>query len=125
MPATPMNLKAGGGRPAIEIIVGNLHRARFDVSLFDASGSNPQTFGAGLNTDNIPDIFPLPGPTVSALDGTTIFWRTVISSPTGLPNETFSVTVRIIQDGKVMGSETRTGLVTDLPPEGFIRLHVS
>jgi hypothetical protein len=125
MPATLVNLNPGGGRPAVEIIVGNGHFARFDFSLFDATGSNPQLIGEGLNVDNIPDIFPLPGPTISALDQTTIFWRAVISSPTGLPNETFAVTVRVIQDGKVMGSDSKTGLVTDIPPKGFIRLQVS
>ena len=123
MPATIATLNAGGGRPAVEIIIGNGHFARFDVSLFDATGHNPQVFGEGV-TDSIPDIFPLPGSTVSALDRTTIFWRAVVSSFTGVAGENFSVTVRVIQDGKVVGSDGKTGLVTDIPPKGFIRLQM-
>lgn len=121
MPATIATLNSGGGRPAVEIIIGNGQFARFDISLFDATGHNPHKFGEGI-TDSIPDIFPLPGPSISALNGTTVLWRAVISSFTGVAGETFSVTVRVIQDGKVVGSDSKTGLVTDIPPRGFIRL---
>ena len=125
MPATIAKLNAGGGVPAVEIIIGNGHFARFDCSIFDASGKNPRLIGEGINTDNIPDIFPIESSSVSALDRFTIFWRAVISSPLGLPGERFFITVRVIQDGKIVGIDPKDGLVTDIPPKGFIRLQVS
>lgn len=125
MPAKIVPVDAGGGRPAVEIIVGNLHFARFDFTLFDATGHKVGLIGEGINTDGIPDIFPINGSPISSLNNFTIFWRAVVSSPTGVPGENFVVTVRVIQDGKVKGSDTKTGLVTDIPPKGFIRLQVS
>ena len=125
MPATIAKLNAGGGVPAIEIIVTNGHFARFDCSIFDASGKNPRLVGEGINTDNIPDIFPIESTSVGALDRFTLFWRAVISSPTGNPGEQFFVMARVIQDGKIVGSDSKEGLVTDIPPKGFIRLQVS
>ena len=124
MPANIATLDLNGGTPAVEIIVGHAHFARFDFSLFDATGRNPQTIGEGINSDNVPDIFPLNSPPLSGLERHTIFWRAVISSPTGAPGETYSVIVRVIQDGRVVGTDSKTGRLTDIPPEGFIRLQV-
>ena len=123
MPATVAPLNPNGGRPAIELIIGNAHFASFDVSLFDANGENPQKFGEG-ETDTIPDIFPIPGPTVTALNETSVLWRAVINSFTGAAGEEFSVTARIIQDGKVVASHNKTGLVTGKPPRGAFFLQV-
>lgn len=124
MPAIAQ-LDADGGRPAVEIIIGNLHFARFDFTLFDSSGHKVGPIGEGINTDSIPDIFPINGSPINSLNNFTIFWRAVVSSPTGIPGENFIVTVRVIQDGKVAGIDSKTGLVTDIPPKGFIRLQVS
>jgi hypothetical protein len=123
MPATVATLNRNGGRPAVEIIIGNAQPATYEFSLFDSNGGNRQEFANG-RTDTIPDIFTIPGPTVAALDRTTIMWRAVVDSVTGAADDTFTVTVRVIQDGRVAGSETRTGLITDTPPEGFIRLQL-
>jgi hypothetical protein len=123
MPATVVTLNPSGGQPAVEIIIGNAQAGTYEFSLFDSNGQNRTVFATG-KTDTIPDIFPLPGATVAALANNTIMWRAVISSFTGAAEDTFAVTVRVIQDGKVKGSETQTGLVTDTPPEGFIRLQM-
>ena len=123
MPATVATLNRNGGKPAVEIIIGNAQPATFEFSLFDSNGENRQEFATG-RTDTIPDIFPLPGATVAALDRTTIMWRAVVSSVTGAADDTFVVTVRVIQDGNVKGIETKTGLITDTTPEGFIRLQM-
>ena len=123
MPTPIATLNPNGGIPKVEIVIGNAQSAVYDISLFDSTGHNPVEFARG-SADGIPDIFPLPGSTVSELDNTTIFWRVVIQSFTGAAGENFAVTVRVIQDDEVVGSENRTGLVTDMPPEGFIRLQV-
>lgn len=123
MPATVAPLNRNGGRPAIEIIIGNGHFGNFDVSLFDANGENPQKFAEG-ETDTIPDIFPVPGQTVNALNETTVLWRAAINSFTGASGEEFSVTARIIQDGNVVASHNKTGPITGKPPKGAFRLQV-
>ena len=124
MPATVATLNPNGGRPAVEIIIGNAQFASFDVSLFDATGLNPQKFGEGDNDDSIPDIFQIPGSPLTVLDQTTVLWRAVVSSFTGTAGETFSVTARVIQDGAVVASHNKTGLVTDIPPRGAFRLQM-
>jgi molybdopterin biosynthesis enzyme len=124
MPAIFVTLDRNGETPAVEITVGNEMPSRYDVHLFDATGANPQLIGTGQNGN--PKTFPLPGPPVSALDQTTIMWRAVINSATGQPGDNnFVVTVRVIQNGNVKGSDSKTGFVTDIPPEGFFRLQVS
>ena len=124
MPATIATLDLSGGIPAVEIIIGHAHFARFDFFLYDASGRNPQPIGGGRNDDNLPDVFPIANPPLSGLDGFTILWRAVVSSQTGVPGETYSVIVRVMQDGKIAGTDSKTGALTDIPPKGFIRLQV-
>jgi hypothetical protein len=124
MPASIATLELGGGTPAVEIIVGHAHFAKFDFFLYDASGKNPQPIGGGRNDDNVPDIFDIDNPSLDGLDRFTIFWRAVVSSPTGVPGEHYSVIVRVIQDEKIAGTDSKTGLLTDIPPKGFIRLQV-
>jgi len=125
MPANTATLDAGGSAPQVEIIVGHAQFAMFEFLLYDANGTNPQKFGEGVNSDSTPDIFPINNPPLNALNGCTIFWRAAIASPTGTPNEQFSVIVRVLQDGRIAGTDSRTGLVTAVPPSGFIRLAVS
>lgn len=124
MPANKANLSAKGGTPSVEIIVGHAHFGMFQFFLYDASGRNPQKFGEGVNSDTVPDIFPINNPPLNGLDGCTIFWRADIASPTGAPGEQFSVIVRVQQDGSIAGSDSKTGPVTGPSPSGFIRLTV-
>lgn len=126
MPATIATLDLNGRTPEIEIIVGNAHFARFDFFLYDATGKNPRLIAEGRNDDNaeFPDIFPIANPPLSGLNNFTIFWRAVVSSQLGLPNETYSVTVRVMQGGKIAGQDFKSDLLTAIPPKGFIRLQV-
>jgi hypothetical protein len=125
MPANIANVAAGGGTPRVEIIIGHAQFAMFEFFLYDADGRNPRKFGEGVNSDTIPDIFPIDNPSpVSALDSHTIFWRAAVASPTGGANEKYAVFIRVLQDGSIVGTDSRTGLVTDTPPSGFIRLVV-
>src|SRR4029078_8483316 len=61
---------------------------------------------------------------VAQLDKRTLFWQAAIASPTGAPNEQFSVLIRVIQDGKVVGTDPKTGPMTAPLPFGFIRFIV-
>jgi hypothetical protein len=123
MPTNTATLKSDGGVPQVEIIVGHAHFAKFEFSLYDATGQNPKTIGQGVNNDTVPDVFDIGSP-VSALDKCTVFWQAAIASPTGSPNEQYSVFIRVIQDGNIVGSDSKTGPLTDPPPFGFIRLGV-
>jgi hypothetical protein len=123
MPATIVKLSATGGAPTVEIIVGHAHFGMFDLNLFDATGRNPQKIGEGVTSDTTPDIFPLPK-ALTDLNGCTIFWRATVASPTGTPNEQFSIFVRVVQGNSVAGTDTQTGPVDGPSPKGFIRLVV-
>ena len=123
MPAAIVKLSASGTAPTVEVIIGHAHFGMFDLNLFDATGRNPKKIGEGVTSDNTPDIFSLPTP-LKELNGCTIFWRATIASPTGTPNEQFSIFVRILQDNVIAGTDTRTGPVDGPSPNGFIRLVV-
>ena len=74
MPATVATLNPSGGRPSVEIIIGNAQRGTYEFSLFDSNGANRTVFATG-RTDTIPDIFQIPGATVPAMANNTIMWR--------------------------------------------------
>ena len=116
-------LKANGTIPQVEIVVGFAHFAKYEFFLYDPTGQNPQKFAAGVNSDTVLDIFSIPM-SVARLDKRTLFWQAAIASPTGAPNEQFSVLIRVIQDGKVVGTDTKTGPMTAPLPFGFIRFIV-
>ncbi|HYS26868.1 MAG TPA: hypothetical protein VEP46_14750, partial [Vicinamibacterales bacterium] len=66
MASTPIpvaTLKATGGVPEVEIVVGHLHRADYQLLLFDTHGANPVGVGSadgkGKTGDQVPDRFPL------------------------------------------------------------------
>src|SRR5262245_61223475 len=126
MAISKANLKSPGGLPSIEIIIGHAHFAKFEFFLFDQNGRNPEKFGEGVNSDGAPDIFEIgTGGSVPALDKRAIFWQAAIASPTGAQGENFSVTIRILQDGQIIGTDTKTGPMTDPLPFGFFRLAVA
>jgi hypothetical protein len=123
MPTNQAVFNSGGNIPQVEIIVGFAHFARYEFWLYDATGKNPVKFADGVNSDTIPDIFNV-GDSVSALHNCTIFWRAAVASPTGAPGENYSIFIRVIQDGQIAGTDSKTGSLTDPPPYGFIRLIV-
>lgn len=124
MPAKTATLDLGGPTPSVEIIVGNAHFARFEFFLYDATGANPRLIGGGRNDDNIPDVVEINNPPLSGLDRTTIFWRAVVTSQTGTPDEKYAVTIRVLQGDRIAGTDFKSDLLTELPPKGFIRLQV-
>jgi|SRR5215510_16082553 len=123
MSAAIATLSGAGAAPSVEVIVGHAHFGGFDLTLFDATGRNPQKIGEGVTSDNTPDVFPFPKP-LADLNGCTIFWRATIASPTGTPNEQFSIFVRVLQGNNIAGSDTQSGPVDGPSPKGFIRLAV-
>jgi len=123
MPATVAPLNPLGGRPTIEIVVGNGHFGSFQVFLFDVTGVTPQKFGEG-DTDAGPNTFQIPGSPLTVLDQRIVRWRAVIESFTGAAGEEFIVTANVIQDQNIVASHSKDGPITDPPPEGSFRLQM-
>jgi hypothetical protein len=65
----------------------------------------------------------VPG-TPDTLNGCRIWWQCGVASPTGQPGEIFSVTVRVHQNGKIVGTDGLTGTLAQPLVEGVIRLRL-
>ncbi len=93
-----VTLKASGGPPAIDIAFGYAQHGLYKIAIWDAQGASPRVIGEGVNTDNVPDQFPL-GEPLAELDKRIVSWEGLITSFTGNPGERYSVTMRFIQNG--------------------------
>jgi len=64
------------------------------------------------------------GPLFPILHHSVVWWRAAIADPTGVPGAQYIVSVRVIQDGNVVGMDAKTGKLTGTPVSGFIGLEV-
>jgi hypothetical protein len=115
MALTPVvaTLKAGGGTPEIEIVVGHLLKAKYQFLLFDNTGANPVGIGTpdgkGETGDGVLDKFSLPG-AVPGLHRRSIFWQASLAAlATADDSAPLVATVRVLQDGQVAGVSGGTG----------------
>src|SRR4029453_2233072 len=130
MASTPVvaTLKASGGAPEVEIVVGHLHRADYQFLLFDTHGANPIGIGSqdgkGKTGDQVPDRFSL-GLPLADLHRRTLFWQAGLVSfvPDG-GSEPFSVTVRVMQDGNIVGLDGGSGAISHPHASGMFHLKV-
>jgi hypothetical protein len=117
-------INQNGGAPHVEIFFGNGHFAKYEIWLRkQTSPPPPKRIGFGVNTDNIPDIAPLSDP-FPVLNNSVVWWRAAIADPTGTPDAQYIISVRVIQDGNVVGMDAKTGQLTGTPVSGFIGLKV-
>ena len=113
MPAA--TLKASGSAPEVEIVVGHLHRADFEFWLFDQNGENPVLKFKGKTGDPVPDKKQLDVP-AAQLDRRTIWWQAGLVSFIGSgASEPFSVVVRLLQDGRIVGLDGGAGAAMTRP----------
>jgi hypothetical protein len=123
MPEVPIaKIHHGGGQPFVEIFIGNAHWGKYEIWHRD-QGGQAKRIGFGVNSDNTPDVAAIADP-INALNGDFIFWRAAIADPSGSPGANYIVTVRVIQDGNVVGMDAKTGALTGTSVHGFIRLVV-
>jgi len=106
-------LKASGGTAEVEIFVSHLHKAKYQLLLFDDSGANPQGIGTadgkGKTGDGIPDKFSLPDP-VSSLHRKSIFWQCGLASLSQVDGSApLMTTVRVWQNNTVVAVDDATG----------------
>lgn len=127
-PIPVATLDPAGSAPEVEIVVGHLHTADYQFLLFDTHGANPVGIGTadgkGKTGDTAPDRFALPGP-VPALHRRTIFWQAGLASfvDEGATHP-FQVTVRVLQDGKIVAAGGGVGAMDRPHISGLFHLKV-
>ena len=125
MPPFPVaRINQNGGTPHVELFFGNCHVAKYEIWLHKKTPPPPpKRIGFGMNNDDLPDIVPLTEP-FPILNDSVVWWQAVIADPTGSPGGHYHVTVRVIQDGNIVGMEDKTGPLTEAPVTGFIELEI-
>jgi hypothetical protein len=89
-----------GGPVSIEFVVGQAQWGRFRSFLWQDKQSNSQ-IGEGINTDQIPDIWPLPEK-AAKLDGRVVSWEVAIGPLGTTKAQLYSLSVRLSQDGQAL-----------------------
>lgn len=113
MPA--VTLKQSGSQPEVEIVVGHLHRADYEFWLYDTNGANPVLIFKGKTGDPQPDVSKVTEP-VANLDRRTVWWQAGLVSFVGSgASEPFSVVVRMLQDGRIVGTDGGGGAAMTRP----------
>jgi hypothetical protein len=117
-------LKQTGGIPEVEIVAGHLHRADYEFWLYDATGANPILIKDGKTGDTIPDRELLPAP-LANLNGRLLWWQAgLVSFVDDGDTQPFSVTVRVIQDGVIVGLDGGAGSMSKPHVIGMLQLRV-
>jgi hypothetical protein len=109
-----VTLRNGGGLPKIELRFGNALFAKYEISLFDQNGKNPQpvTPTPQFNSDDEPDIFSV-GPSVATLAQRILFWQAAISVLDDQPGQTYLMRAILTQDGEELAVFDRRGPITN------------
>jgi hypothetical protein len=103
MPANGQVVKFNkkGGPVTIEFVVGHAQWGRFKSVLWDPKGHNGKPVGEGVNTDQVPDVWPLPEKP-SKLHGSLVSWECAIGPLGTSKGELYSLSVRLAQDGQAL-----------------------
>jgi hypothetical protein len=121
MPTKTVELNAAAGIPECEIVFGQAQYGKYQTFLWDTTGHNPKLVCAGTNDDAIADKFPVrdsnceiePGTinSVNDLEQRIFSWEVIVAAIASGPGQLYSVTVNILQKGKVVpgGSFSYTG----------------
>jgi hypothetical protein len=122
---TVARINQNGGTPHVELVFGYGHFAKYEIWLRKKTPppSPPQIIGSGVNNDDLPDITPLTEP-FPVLHHSVVWWQAAVADPTGSARAQYIVLVRVIQDGNVVATETKAGLLTGAPVTGCIELEV-
>lgn len=114
MPHKRITLRRNGSLPTIELRFGNALFAKYEIALFDRNGTNPQpvTPTPQLNSDNIPDMFPV-GTVLSDLNLRILFWQAAISVFDNQPNQTYLMRAVISQDGNQLAVFDKRGSIVN------------
>ena len=110
-----VHLDRASGEAEVEIAFGFAQHGRYRIFIWDAAGANPRKIGEGVNSDNVPDRFPV-GEPFSQLDHRIISWEGLVTSFAGEGGERYSVQVQFRQDGanRPDGPFTQSGDLKDV-----------
>lgn len=101
MPEKTVTLSGSGGVPQLEVIVGNAQFGKYQTALYDSTDHNPEDIGSGVNTDTIPDKFPIKD-SRGSLNNRVLTWDVIVAAFVSGPGQFYSVTIKITQDDKVV-----------------------
>jgi hypothetical protein len=87
-----------GGTPQVEVFIGQGQFGKYQMFLWDQTGHHPQPNGAGVNTDEIRDQFPIGAP-VSELDRRLFNWEVIVAALGRGGNQRYFVSIQFTQDG--------------------------
>ena len=86
---------AAGGPLEVEIAIGEIKVATSDLFIFDKNGKRLQHNAGDENDDTFPITKPL-----GLLDDAIVRWTAIINAPNNKPNQKWTVTATIRQDGQ-------------------------
>ena len=95
-----IQLAKSGSTPKVEVAFGHAQFGKYQLFLWDANGQNSQKVGDGVNDDDKPDVFDLGS--VAALDKRILSWELIVAGFVEDPNQHYSASVTITQDGKTV-----------------------
>jgi hypothetical protein len=93
-----VTLRVAGGPPSIEVIIGSAQVGSYSLTLWQPNNAHTQ-IGAGANSDDIADVFPLGK--LTSLNGCRVSWNILVTSPVGGSGQLYHVSVLIRQDGQL------------------------
>jgi hypothetical protein len=96
-----VTLSNTGGVRGVDIAFGFAQHGQYRIFIWDSNGANPVLIGQGVNTDDVPDQFPINEP-IAQLNNRIVSWEGLVTSFDGGPGEHYSVRVRFTQDGAVV-----------------------
>jgi len=94
-----VNFDRNGGKVSMEFVIGDAQWGRFRSFLWNNDGTNPKEIGHGVNTDNVPDVYTVPG-RVADLEQKLVSWEVAIGPLGDAKTQLYNVSVRFSQDGK-------------------------
>jgi len=98
MPEKVATFSANGGPLEVEIVIGQIKRGNFEISLFDRNGENLQVEedrnGRGISYKYLLE------PTLEVLNGALLMWNVIIKAATTQVGQRWSVTLIVTQDGR-------------------------
>jgi hypothetical protein len=99
--ANVAELSINGGHPEVEIVIGHLQRGDHLIVLVDRNNQNGVIVGRTNNGVPVAYRYQIPR-SLSQLDENVMKWNCIIGTNTPGVAENASVTVRVIQDGRVV-----------------------
>lgn len=99
---------ASGEPMQVHVTFGFAQVGAYSLYLWDKNGSTKETVAEGVNTDNVPDEFPLSQPS-AYYDGRIIDCIATVINPNPQPGDQFSVDLIVMQNGAELGRVSDSG----------------